>query len=72
MPTYDLIQRITEGKRPVPMLKKISEETGLETLIYRGPECISIEHAVTVGLNELKKEFLKCRNVNNVENTQQT
>jgi hypothetical protein len=46
--TYEIIQRIEVGKGPVPMLRK--QVKNLESLVYQGPECVSLEQAVSLGV----------------------
>lgn len=55
MATFDIIQRVTTKGRIIPMLRRFDTEGSLGMLIYTGPECVSLEQAVMLGLAEFEK-----------------
>lgn len=54
MTTYDLIQRIERGK-VIPIVKK--RESGLEVVTYTGPECVSLEQAISLAMSAYQNQI---------------
>ena len=55
MTTYDIIQRVELGHGPVPMLRRV--EGGMESLVYQGRECVSLEQAFTLSVSAFKNQL---------------